>query len=205
MIVFLCVRRRKDERLRNAFFTLFLVVSIVDCVCIINMMVSNQLINMGIFTDFILNCKLWPKITIEIDDFCRGVEINGHAIIALNRFSCFYTESLHKRIWKGSFLKAWIALLLIFPLLIVSYKMPWEVVYIVVDGGYRLQYVENGKSSALLNFIAASIWTSLGTVFSISTVIYLFMLRKRGQLDRIKRNSDIRLLGISYGFEIWTT
>ncbi|KAI1706108.1 serpentine type 7TM GPCR chemoreceptor srv domain-containing protein [Ditylenchus destructor] len=145
MIVFLCVRRRKDERLRNAFFTLFLVISIVDCVCIINMMVSNQLINMGIFTDFILNCKLWPKITIEIDDFCRAVQMNGHTIIALNRFSCFYTDTLHKRIWKELLQKVWITVLFTTPLLIALYKIPWEVVYTFANGEYGLHYVEKGK------------------------------------------------------------
>ncbi|KAI1704068.1 srg family chemoreceptor domain-containing protein [Ditylenchus destructor] len=109
------------------------------------MMISNQLINMGIFTDFILNSKLWLKTVVSIDDFCRDVEMNGHTIIAFNRFSCFYTESLHKRIWKGSLLKMWISILLIFPLLIALYKIPWEVVYVFVDGAYALHYVEKGK------------------------------------------------------------
>ncbi|KAI1704076.1 serpentine type 7TM GPCR chemoreceptor srv domain-containing protein [Ditylenchus destructor] len=86
MIYFLYKQRPRDAKLRNGFFALFLVISVADCVGLICMIIFNQLINMGIMVDWFLSCSFCAKIHQEIDDYCRYLQLVGHAMIAFNRF-----------------------------------------------------------------------------------------------------------------------
>ncbi|KAH7703184.1 hypothetical protein AAVH_29647 [Aphelenchoides avenae] len=67
-------------------------------------------------------------------EYLQCFQLFGHAAIAVNRFTCFGKDSIHNRLWCGRGLMLVMTVLLISPLVLTAYQLPFGTHYIILNG-----------------------------------------------------------------------
>ncbi|KAI1701101.1 srg family chemoreceptor domain-containing protein [Ditylenchus destructor] len=91
----------KNPFYRQGFYVLFCAVTIVDLFYIAINYGLSRIAMFGFFVDFYLEWTLGAKLIYELTGYCAWFQACAHTLIAFNRFTVFYFNRSHAKIWSG--------------------------------------------------------------------------------------------------------
>lgn len=90
--------------------------------------------NLGFSPEYFMQCTACPSIMFKSAEYIMTFQLFSRAAIAVNRFTCFGTDSTHNRLWTGRGLRVIMVGLVIAPFLLTSYQLPFGGHYTIVNG-----------------------------------------------------------------------
>ncbi|KAH7704189.1 hypothetical protein AAVH_28622 [Aphelenchoides avenae] len=140
IMLFLVRRRRHDAVLSSGFFSLFLLLTAADVVVLLANEIFMGLPNTGLFTEAFFDCVACVAVNQALTHYCYVLQPFAQLAMAVNRFTCFHYEGLHRRLWSGKWFRGVVVILLAAPLPLNAYLLPQPAGYRRhdVDGGFYI-------------------------------------------------------------------
>ncbi|KAH7696447.1 hypothetical protein AAVH_36481 [Aphelenchoides avenae] len=206
MIAFVCCKRRKDDVYRTGFFAVYVAVSIADCALMILIVSFGLVAFLGFFSDLYMHCSACSGILLKSAEYLQCFQLFCHAAIAVNRFTCFGKDSIHNCLWRGRGLMLVMFILLISPLVLTAYQLPFSTHYIILNGSVlagarRDDDAMNKVIQTFDCFLYASV-TFIEFVLSIAAIKRIRMF-KANQLPA-QLQIQTKLLGKRRGIVVFT-
>ncbi|KAH7706985.1 hypothetical protein AAVH_25782 [Aphelenchoides avenae] len=145
-----------------------------------------------------------------VSEYLLMVHSCVQATIAGNRYSCFCTGGIHKRLWSGATFKAIIAANLLVPLMACTYSVVVPCRYDITSPGVQISMKDKGadENVAIIRAVVCCVCSASGCVLSIGTSVRLFRMRQGAKLPSLRNNADYRLFVyslIAFGWQCLCT
>ncbi|KAH7695633.1 hypothetical protein AAVH_37305, partial [Aphelenchoides avenae] len=130
-----------------------------------------------------------------VSEYLLMVHSCVQATIAGNRYSCFCTGGIHKRLWSAGAFKAIIAASLLVPLMACTYSAVVPCRYDVISQGVQISVKDKAANEnvAIIRAVVCFVCSASGCVLSIGTSVRLFRMRQGAKLPSLRNNADYRL------------
>ncbi|KAH7697732.1 hypothetical protein AAVH_35183 [Aphelenchoides avenae] len=197
VIVFVCCKRRKDDVYRTGFFAIYVAVSIADCALMTVNVLLALAANLGLFPAFYQQCIACPSILYKSAEYLMSCQLLFHAAIALNRFTCFGSGSVHNRLWSGRGLTLVMFILLVSPLVLTAYQLPFGTHYIIANGsiaGARRDDERINEASLIFDSVSYSTMTCVEFALSIAAIVRI----KRFKTNQLPAKLRIQVKLLAY-------
>ncbi|KAH7724232.1 hypothetical protein AAVH_08120 [Aphelenchoides avenae] len=115
------------------FYVTYCLISVVDLYYMMVTYALDRLARFGLFVDALRGFDVGATIVYESTCLCAYFQAAGHAVIALNRFTAFFTDSLHETMWRGKCLLLIELLLIAVPLPGMAFSLGHSAAYVFFD------------------------------------------------------------------------
>ncbi|KHN82028.1 hypothetical protein Tcan_16951 [Toxocara canis] len=199
LIVRLLILQRKKHPFKNAFFRIFLLLSIVNCIQFVLMQLTVRLPSMGLALQFYLSLsELLCTMASFISWHLILITHIANALICVNRFTAVYSPTRYKNIWNDRVLFMVCALTLLIP---ITYSYRWlfhGTRFFRYEDGATLKFVINNGSQQMEKLRHSTImffcFALFDLIVNVASISLYRRTRKTTHFSHIERNLFIATL-----------